>query len=176
MNWGWIFLGLLALALAAQWMARRSRAASGLPAGRLVYADTTRWRPVERTLFSRKHRLVGRPDYLVQRRGEFIPVEVKSSTAPPDGPHAAHIFQLAAYCLLVEETHQRRPPHGLIVYAGDSHETYQVDFTPVLEEKLLTILDQMRCNLAQGRAERDHTQAARCQACGYRYACDQSLV
>jgi len=167
---------LLGLALVVWWMARRSRAATGLPTGRLVYVDTTHWRPVERPLFSRQHRLAGRPDYLVQRRGELVPVEVKSSTAPPDGPHSSHMLQLAAYCLLVEETYQRRPPHGLIVYAGDVQATYQVDFTPALEEKLLAIMDQMRCDLAQGRAGRDHAQAARCQACGYRYACDQSLI
>ncbi|MCP4489238.1 MAG: Dna2/Cas4 domain-containing protein, partial [Gammaproteobacteria bacterium] len=85
-----------------------------------------------------------------------------------------HVLQLAAYCLLVEETHGQRPSYGLIVYADD--QAYEIDYTPALEDELLDVLDEMRFALDEGDAPRDHDQPARCQACGYRNACEQSLV
>jgi CRISPR-associated exonuclease Cas4 len=176
MSWGLLFFALLGLALAALWLAGRSRAATGLPAGRLVYADTTRWRPVERPLFSQAYRLTGRPDYLVRRRRDLIPVEVKSGRAPSDGPYPAHVLQLAVYCLLVAETYDRRPPYGVILYADDPGQAYEIDYTPALEEELLVTLDEMRLSLVEGGAPRDHDQPARCRACGYRSACDQALA
>jgi CRISPR-associated exonuclease Cas4 len=175
-NWGVVFIALLGMALTVLWLARRSRAATGLPVGRLVYADTTRWRAVERPLFSRPHHLTGRPDYLIQDGRDVIPVEVKSGRAPPDGPYPSHILQLAAYCLLVEEVYKRRPTYGVIVYADEADQGHEIDFTPELEESVLDILDAMRRALRKRDAPRDHDQVARCQTCSYRKACDQSLA
>jgi CRISPR-associated exonuclease Cas4 len=176
MSWGLLFFVLLAAALAALWLARRSQVATGLPVGRLVYADTTRWRPVERALFSRSYLLTGRPDYLMQVGRDLIPIEVKSGHAPPEGPYSAHILQLAAYCLLVEETYERRPPFGVILYAAETDQAFEIDYTSALEEELLAILDEMRQALTDGWASRDHDQFARCQACNYRSGCDQPLT
>jgi CRISPR-associated exonuclease Cas4 len=176
MQWEILFFVLLACAILTFWLARRSRTTSGLPAGRLVYSDTTHWRPVERPLFSRAHRLTGRPDYLVEYRHELVPVEVKSGRPSKDGPYPSHVLQLAAYCLLVEETHGRRPPYGIILYTGESKTSYEIDYTPALERRLLDTLDQMRDALAAGDARRSHHHAARCHACGYRSDCNQSLA
>ncbi len=176
MNWGGLFFVFLALALAAFWLAGRNRASTGLPSGRLVYTDTTRWRPLERPLFSRQHRLSGRPDYVVQHQGALIPVEIKSGRSPTGGPYPSHILQLAAYCLLVEEMHGRRPPHGLLVYADDDGQAFEVAYSPALEYELLDVLDEMRLALDEDDAPRDHDQVARCRACGYRDACDEALV
>ena len=176
MSWGALFFVLLVAALAVLWLARRGQVATGLPAGRLVYADTTRWRPVERPLFSRVYLLTGRPDYLMQVGRDLIPVEVKSGHAPPEGPYSAHILQLAAYCLLVEETYERRPSYGVILYAAEADQAFEIDYTAALEEELLVILDEMRQALAEGDAPRDHDHFARCQACNYRGGCDQSLA
>jgi CRISPR-associated exonuclease Cas4 len=175
-NWGGLFVLFFALALIALWLARQSRAATGLPAGRLVLVDTTRWHPVDRPLFSRSYHLTGRPDYLVQRGREMIPVEVKSGSAPPSGPYVAHILQLITYCLLVEETYDHRPSFGIILYAQDTDQAFEIDYTPALEQRLLAVVDKMRTALAEGDAPRDHHQIARCQACGYRNDCDQQLV
>lgn len=176
MSWGGVFFALLALALAVLWLARRSRVGTGLPAGQLAYADTTRWQPVEQPLFSRSHRLTGRPDYLLQRGRDMIPVEVKSGRAPSDGPYSSHLLQLAAYCLLVEETYGRRPPCGIILYTDSAQQAYEIDYTTALEGELLAILDKMRWALAENDATRDHHEFARCQACGYRGGCSQSLA
>jgi CRISPR-associated exonuclease Cas4 len=85
-------------------------------------------------------------------------------------------LQLAAYCLLVEETYGQRPPYGLVLYADNAEQAYEIDYTPDLEDELLNILDEMRLALDEDDAPRDHEQVARCRACGYRRACDQALV
>jgi CRISPR-associated exonuclease Cas4 len=176
MSWGGLFFALLGLALAALWLAGRSRASTGLPPGRLVYTDTTRWRPLERPLFSREHRLSGRPDYVLQHKGAWIPVEIKSGRSPAGGPYSSHVLQLAAYCLLLEETHGRRPPHGLVVYSDDDGQAFEVAYSPELEDELLDVLDEMRLALDEDDVPRDHDQASLCRACGYRDACDQALL
>src|SRR5512143_3917371 len=89
-----IFLILTALVLF--WLAARRRKAAGLPAGRIIYADTSSWGPVEEPLYDPTLGLTGRPDYIVQQGERWIPVEVKSSRVS-EAPFDSHIFQLAAY-------------------------------------------------------------------------------
>ena len=165
------FLALLAAGLLLLWLAQRGRARSGLPQGRVVYTDTGGWGRLERPLFSHEFRLTGKPDYLVADGADIIPVEVKSGRAPAQ-PYPSHILQLAAYCLLVEECHGRQPPYGIIKYAD---RTFEVDYTPELEDELLATLDDMRADLADGGASRNHDEPRRCRACGHRERCDQQL-
>ena len=166
------FLGLLVLGLLLLWLAQRGRVRGGLPKGRVVYSDTGGWGRVDRPLFSRAFQLTGKPDYLVAGGTEVIPVEVKSGRAP-DQPYASHVLQLAAYCLLVKECYGRQPPYGIVRYDG---RTFEVDYTPELEEELLAMLEDMRADLAKGDAPRNHDDARRCRACGYRERCNESLV
>ena len=166
-----LFLVLLALGLLLLWLAQRGRARSGLPQGRVTYTDTGGWGRPERPLFSREFLLTGKPDYLVTQENDVIPVEVKSSHAPAQ-PYPSHILQLAAYCLLVEACYQRRPPYGIIKYADRA---FEVDYTAELEDELLTTLDCMRGDLANGEAPRSHDEPHRCRACGYRSRCDERL-
>jgi len=167
----WFFL-LLGLGLLLLWLARRGRARSGLPQGRVVYTDTGSWSRLERPLFSREFSLTGKPDYLVADGADIIPVEVKSGQAPAH-PYLSHVLQLAAYCLLVEECYGRRPPYGVVKYAD---RTFEVDYTPELENRLLATVDRMRAALAEGSAPRSHDAPRRCRACGYRQRCDQRLT
>jgi CRISPR-associated exonuclease Cas4 len=46
--------------------------------------------------------LAGKPDAVIMRDGECIPVEIKIRE-PPKSPYESHIMQLAAYCFLLEE-------------------------------------------------------------------------
>jgi len=178
-------LGVLALVvLAAGWLALRRasrlRKVAGLPRGRVVYADTGDWRPPDKALFSDTYGLTGKPDYLVQTRAGLIPVEVKSGATPP-APYPSHVLQLAAYCLLVEETSGRAPPYGLIRYPDA---LFEVDYTPALRRELLNLLNAMRRTLhtqnvlraVGGDVPRSHDDPRRCAGCGYRPFCHQSLV
>ena len=167
----WFFV-LLALGLLLLWLARRGRASSGLPQGRVVYTDTGGWNRLERPLFSREFLLTGKPDYLVADEADIIPVEVKSSRAPVR-PYSSHVLQLAAYCLLVEECYGRRPPYGIIKYADRA---FEVDYTTELEDELLATLECMRADLTDRDAPRSHDETDRCRACGYRERCNQRLT
>lgn len=165
---------LLALVVGALlWLAsRRLKRASGLPAGRVIYADTGAWQRNERSLYSKRHRLAGKPDYLVQSGRDIIPVEVKSGPAP-EQPHEGHLLQLAAYCLLVAENLGQRPPYGIIQYAGRQ---FAVEYTPELERRLALALEDMRRAAGSpAGARRNHDWAPRCSGCGVREACDERL-
>jgi len=163
-------------ALLGGWLAlrrsARTRYRAGLPSGRVIYADTGDWRPPEKPFFSPKYGLTGKPDYLVETRAGLIPIEVKARAAPAQ-PYASHVLQLAAYCLLVEESENRSAPYGVIKYADVA---FEVDYTPALRRELVTMLGDMRRAHQRGDAPRSHEESHRCAGCGYRPMCDQSLA
>ncbi len=164
-----LFLVLLALVLF--WQSSRRRREAGLPAGRIVYTDTQTWGEVPKPFYDAQLGLTGKPDYLVEQDGKVIPVEVKSGRAPAN-PYDSHIFQLAAYCLLVHRAMGVRPPYGIIHYADRD---FAVDYTPELESKLVDLLLEMRRDEASKEVDRSHEQAARCRGCGFQSVCDQKL-
>lgn len=161
---------LLALLVWANARARLLK--SGILDGRIVYQDTDRRRNVERPLVSHAYGLSGKPDYLVDRSNELIPVEVKSRRCPPSGPHASDAAQLMAYCVLVEDCCRVTPSHGLIQYAN---RTWPIRYTVKDRERLLAVLDEMRTARQSNTVHRDHVQPSRCRACGYRAACEEAL-
>jgi CRISPR-associated exonuclease Cas4 len=170
---GVVAILLIVIGLVALMWGRSAQTGSGLSQGEVIYSDTRAWGPVEKPLFSATYRLTGKPDYLVKDRRAIVPVEVKSGHAPEDGPRAGHIMQLAAYCLLVEETHHRRPAYGIIKYADKA---FSIENTDALRSSLLDLLDEMRQILSAGEAGRSHSDPRRCAGCGYRHACDERLA
>ena len=168
-----IAIALIVIGLIALGFGRRIQVEAGLPMGRVVYSDTGAWKTVERPLFSSAHGLAGKPDYLVKQGRQTIPIEVKSSLAPKDGPRRSHLLQLAAYCLLVEENYGARPQAGIVKYAD---RMFEIDYTSALESTLLDMLDTMRNDLTHGGAHRSHRDPTRCVHCGYRHACDERLA
>ena len=172
--------GVALLLLLLGWLSMRRAGtlhqASGLPAGRLIYADgsQTGWHPPAEPLYSARYRLIGKPDYLVRTvrtRQGIVPVEVKSATAP-EMPYLGHLLQLAAYCLLVEETTGQTPPYGLLKYADA---LYEIDFTAELRAELLDTLEDMRQARLARNVARNHNQPNKCAHCGYRRVCDETL-
>jgi len=177
MAWGSLTfsLALLFLAMAVHLIirSRNLRKDSGLPSGKVIYTDNETWFPNGESLHSSKFRLVGRPDYLVQQRsGEIIPVEVKSRMAPIN-PWQGHILQLAAYCLLVDETYGRRPSYGIVQYKDRA---FAVDYSKELENSLLDLLADMRHDYQVSNLDRDHNDVRRCKSCGFREKCNQTLA
>jgi CRISPR-associated exonuclease Cas4 len=170
----YLALLLIIIAVALLWLSNRQRREAGLPGGRVVYTDTGAWGKVEKPLVARELGLTGKPDYLVEREGRIIPIEVKSGRRP-EAPYDSHIFQLAAYCLLVEKQFGKRPPYGIIHYP---RRDFAVDYTAQLESALLDQLADMRRDemRSAGGVPRSHEQAARCRGCGFRKVCDESLA
>jgi CRISPR-associated exonuclease Cas4 len=172
------YLAVLCLILAVLlfFLARRRRRQAGIPGGRVVYTDTRAWGAVEKPLYDADLGLTGRPDYLVESGRHLIPVEVKSSRLP-DSPYDSHIYQLGAYCLLVERVLERRPPYGLIHYTDRSggSRTFAIDYTPQLEAAVLEKITEIRAQEKSKNVPRSHNQAARCARCGYRSICEEKL-
>ncbi len=166
-----VALVLLVLGILFLWVAARRRQESGLPAGRVIYTDTSAWGKVENPLFDSQLNITGKPDYLVKRDEGIIPVEYKSRAAPAE-PYEGHIYQLAMYCLLVEKTAAKRPPYGIIRY---SNRSYAIDYTPQLEAALLDLLAEIRRVERKRSIDRSHQDPTRCKSCGYREICDQAL-
>ena len=153
-------------------LAQLLRQRTGLPTGRVVYSDAGAWQRNEQSLFSKRHGVVGKPDYLVQEGKGLVPVELKSGKAPPK-PREGHILQLATYCLLTEETFGTRPRYGIIQYAD---RRFEIEYTPALEAELLRVIGAMRRDLAAEDAHRTHTDRARCASCGVQAACEERLA
>lgn len=171
MSLSFLALFLIALALLLFWQANRQRRRAGLPAGRVIYADTRAWQAPEKPLYDALLGLTGKPDYLVEEGQQIIPIEVKSGHTPP-APYDSHIFQLAAYCLLVEKTYRRRPPYGILHYPTRH---FAIGYTPELESALLDVLAAMRQQERRGEAHRSHDEPQRCARCGFRHLCDERL-
>ncbi|HEX9371162.1 MAG TPA: CRISPR-associated protein Cas4 [Roseiflexaceae bacterium] len=164
-------LALLMLALLACLWAMRLRQSAGLPWAPVVYQDTGGHAP-EKPLIARRLGLVGKPDYLLELRGRVIPVEVKPGRRA-GRPYQSDLMQLAAYCLLVEETSGVAPPYGLLRYA---ERTFRLDYTERIRDELLATLDEMRADLQDEDCDRSHDEPRRCAACGFYDQCEQALA
>ena len=162
-----LFLGVILLFLAS-----RQRKATGLPGGRVIYSDTSRWELVEKPLYDPQEGVSGKPDYLVKQAGMIIPVEVKSSRVSQK-PYDSHIYQLAVYCYLVECEYKVRPSYGILHYPT---QTFRIEYTPELEREMLDILFEIRTLANRKNIQRSHQVPQRCARCGYRLTCDQNLL
>lgn len=164
---------LLFIALLLLWGSSRMLKSSGLPEGRLIYADARQWQPVVEPLFDPHYALTGKPDYLVQQGDTLIPVEVKSKevgTLPLEG----HLMQLTAYCLLVHQCYGNRPLYGILHYPD---RTFAVKYTSRMEARVIQLVAAIRDAKAKDIAlNRSHDSSSRCLHCGYRGICDQKLL
>jgi CRISPR-associated exonuclease Cas4 len=159
------------IAIVLFFLAARQRRQAGIPAGRVIYIDTSEWGKLEKPLYDPELRLTGKPDYLLRKGRRVIPIEVKSRQAP-QVPYDSHIYQLAAYCLLVKREYGTRPTHGIIHYVNKN---FAIDFTAELESSTQAIIREMQGRTNHVQVDRSHQDGKRCQHCGYRSICDQAL-
>jgi len=143
----------------------------GIPYGRVIYSDLDR---PAKALFSKKLGISGKPDYIIsdKRYGGLIPIEIKSGRAAK--PYRNHVLQLAAYCLLVEETYHKSVPYGIIVYAdGKQH---RIIFDESLRSDLIGVVNEMKRSMRSGCPSRDHSQKRRCSSCSFQASCKYCLA
>lgn len=153
------------------WISSKQRRAVGLPAGKIIYTDHNQWTKVENPLYDPTFNLTGKPDFIVETDRGLIPVEVKSGRVI-DAPYDSHIYQLAAYCLLIEQTFGTRPQYGILHY---SNQDYQIDYTEHLQDKTIEILREIRSISRKKSVTRSHQSFVRCQKCGYNSICEEAL-
>ena len=159
-------LAALVLAVCSVMLLRRS----GLR-GRVVASDSVLSRP-SRALRSARHGIVGKPDYLIEERGRIVPVELKPSRQS-DSPWLRDVVQLAAYCLLLEETEPRFAGYGYLRYA---HRTFRIDFTDRVRGELLRTIAEMRADLTADDVPPNHHDPRRCARCMLVRVCGRAVV
>jgi CRISPR-associated exonuclease Cas4 len=172
---------LLILAICLYWVSMRFEKALGLPGSKVIYSDTNQWASTNEPLFDDQSGLTGKPDYLIEVGNAIIPVEVKSTTHIHQ-PYDSHIFQLAAYCRLVEHTMKIKPPYGILHYTTSKStntpptgRSYAIPFIPQLSDRLDQILKEMRLSTNKNTINRSHQSRRRCQSCGFYNICDQRI-
>jgi len=151
--------------------ARSIRAKYGIPYGKVIYSDLDH---PAKALFSKKLGISGKPDYVIsdKRYGGLIPIEIKSGRAA--NPYRNHVLQLAAYCLLVEETYHKPVPYGIIVYSdGKQH---KIIFDESLRSDLIGVIKEMKRSMRSGCPTRGHNQLRRCISCSFQASCRYCLA
>ena len=121
---------------------------------------------------SDKYGLIGRPDYVIKMEDKQIPVEEKKGRTPK-GPLFSHILQIAAYCLLIEESTGKTPPYGLLKYPEQQHE---IEYNEDLKKVLLEKLREMRKIMETGEAHRNHNRPGKCKSCSRNDSCPEKIV
>lgn len=137
--------------------------------GRIIYSDIHR---IEHALFSKKYMIAGKPDYVVENKGCRIPVELKTGYC--NAPKNNHIYQLAAYCQLLEENYGAFVPYGILVYS-DSCE-YKIPFNPKVRFELENIVKNMRYSIRTKNISRNHNDRNKCISCSMREHCNNKLI
>lgn len=139
----------------------------GIPDGTILYSDLN---APAAPFFSPRLRLSGKPDYIIQQQGQYIPVEVKSGRGAH--PHHSQVLQLATYCQLLEEVSGMFVPEGILVYNYTPH---KIPFDPGLRFELETVINTMRTCLRTGRVKRNHQDPRRCQHCSMKHHCSDHV-
>lgn len=137
--------------------------------GKITYSDLI---TPARSLYSKRNRISGKPDYIVKKDGLYYPVEIK--TGNHYEPKKNHIFQLAAYCKILEENYGSFIQYGMLIYC-DTSKQFQIPFNPKLRFELESILKEMRATLKTGKIKRNHNYSQRCRNCSMRKYCDKKI-
>ncbi|HEX9907145.1 MAG TPA: CRISPR-associated protein Cas4 [Thermoplasmata archaeon] len=136
--------------------------------GKVEYIDMEK----AKALRSETHGLLGRPDYIIKLGDQLIPVEEKKGRTPR-GPLFSHILQVAAYCLLIEDSTGKAPHYGILKYPEHEHE---IEYDADLKNLLLTKLEEMRNIMDIGEAHRNHNRPGKCKNCSRRDGCPEKLA
>jgi CRISPR-associated exonuclease Cas4 len=154
---------LLAYAIRIRVTVREEKKSYGIPDGMILYSDLN---VPAAPLFSKRSRLAGKPDYIVQKENQCVPVEVKSGGG--SHPHQSQVLQLAAYCQILEDTSGVFVPEGILVY---NNVPYTIPFDPKLRFELESVMKSMRASLRSGVVKRNHQEPGRCRHCSMKRYC-----
>ncbi|MDI6855451.1 MAG: CRISPR-associated protein Cas4 [Candidatus Thermoplasmatota archaeon] len=157
----------LFVALKSAKLLMSSREVAAIPSGTIEYiADE--YSP---NLVSNKHKLIGKPDYVIRINDGYVPVEFKAGRVPR-GPLFSHIIQLVAYSLITEERYGK-VAYGMLVYGKNQ---YKISISDELRETALKKANGMREALRTGIVHRDHKKVSKCRNCSRRSYCSEKLV
>ncbi len=123
---------------------------------------------------SKELKLCGGPDYIiVSKYGDLVPVEIKWAEPSKHGvAKKDHVFQLAAYAVLIEKTYPGRGcsvKRGYIYYLRPQGKLVKVNIDYNLKLEVLKILKMIR-EIAEGIKE-PKPSLSRCPSCNFLNLC-----
>lgn len=116
--------------------------------------------------------ITGKPDYIVEKKGFKIPVELKTGYSV--NPKSNHVYQLAAYCHLIEENYNSFVPYGVLVYSNSCE--YKIPFNPRIRLELENIIKNIRCSMKTNNISRNHNDSKKCISCSMRDHCKDKII
>jgi len=144
---------------------KKMRISIGIPKGEIKYIDGIRMiKP--KVLYSKRFNLKGRPDLIILKGKEFIPLEDKPEA---ERVYPEHLMELMAYCLLIEESFGLTPTHGILVLKDGR--TEKISFTKKERERLLNTLGEMRGILKENKIPSPPEGEEKCSRCQYYEEC-----
>ena len=137
--------------------------------GKITYADLD---SPAKPFFSKKYRISGKPDYIVKKDKRYLPVELK--TGRHDSPPKNHIFQLAAYCQLIEENFGVFVPYGILVYSNGYQ--FNIPFDPKIRFELESTINEMKRAIKTGKINTNVKDPFKCNGCSMRNYCNAKIM
>jgi len=132
--------------------------------GKVLYSDLDK---PAKSFFSKKYRISGKPDYILKKNNRYLPVELKSGSH--ESPQKNHIFQLAAYCHLIEENFGVFVPYGILVYSDGKQ--FNIQFDPKIRFELEITIKEMRDIIKKGKLSKEFKSDFKCKNCSMKEYC-----
>jgi len=140
-----------------------------IPEGKITYTDLIK---PEKPIYSKKYNITGKPDYIIEKNDEIIPIEFK--TGKHNKPAKNHIFQLAAYCQLIEDNFNKFVPYGLLIYKGTNNQ-FKIFYNPKIRFELESIIKEMRQSIKKRNVKRNHNDPYKCIKCSMKEHCTYKI-
>ena len=114
--------------------------------------------------------LTGIVDQIEEYKEGFVPIELKTGKIPKEGVWPGHKIQLAAYILLLEETHGTEIKEGFVHYL-DNDERRQIVMNPFLKEEVKELRKKVQELLSSGKIPVPCDNIKKCNVCGLKKEC-----
>lgn len=100
----------------------------------------------------------------------FVPVEIKTGSAPRDGVWKEHMVQIGAYMLLLSEHYGKDISFGYVEYRA-INDRRKVTMNAFLKDEILELIQKVRYTLNSKELPAKTTDMKKCERCGVRDVC-----
>ena len=123
----------------------------------------------ELKIISQKLELIGIIDR-VEVGDTFVPIEIKTGSAPKEGVWKENMIQLGAYMLLLSEHYGKEITEGYIEYRA-VNERRKVLMNPFLKDEILELIQKVQMTLNSKELPEKTKDTRKCDSCGIREIC-----
>jgi len=125
---------------------------------------------------SEKLKLKGIIDQIEVYGEEFIPIELKTGSAPKSGVWKNHKIQLGAYALLIEDYFNKKVKEGFVIYL-DSNERRHIPINSFLKYEVRDLTRKIQRLLKSKKLPNYCDSINKCKVCGLKqYCCNEGLL